>query len=307
MRLLLIVVILLIIIYLLTTYIMFIMISRKFTNYPIKTISKNIEEALKPYNKLIEKGVKWVSKQDKEDIFIKSFDHLSLHAILIEKKNAKGIFIEVHGYRSVASRDIYPSCYHYYDMGYSLLIIDQRTSNKSEGKYLTFGINESKDIISWIKYINNRFNKLPIVLAGVSMGASTIMLSADKIKQNMNVKAILADCGFVSPSEEIKYALKHFFHVNGNLFIFMINIWCRLIGKFDIYSNNTIDSLKNIKIPLLLVHGKEDDLIPSYNSINNYESYEGIKKLVLFDNASHGMSYLVDSKKYINSIKDMIG
>ena len=307
MRLLFILIILLIILYLLTTYIMFIMISRKFNNYPIKTISKNIEEALKPYNKLIEKGVKWVSKQDKEDIYIKSFDDLSLHAIFIEKKNAKGVFIEVHGYRSVASRDIYPSCYHYYDMGYSLLIIDQRTSNKSEGKYLTFGINESKDIISWIKYINNRFNKLPIVLAGVSMGASTIMLSADKIKPTMNVKAILADCGFVSPSEEIKYALKHFFHVNGSIFIFMINIWCKLIGKFDIYSNNTIDSLKNIKIPLLLVHGKDDDLIPSYNSINNYESYEGIKKLVLFDNASHGMSYLVDSKKYIKSIKDIIG
>ena len=302
-----IILVLLIIIYLLTTYIMFILISRKFNNYPIKTISNNITEALKPYKTLTDKGTKWVSKQSKEDIYIKSFDNLKLHALLIEKKQPKGIFIEVHGYRSVASRDIYPSCYHYYNMGYSLLIIDQRTSNKSEGKYLTFGINESKDIISWIEYINSRFPNLDIVLAGVSMGASTVMLSADKIKPNMNVKAILADCGYISPAEEIKYSIKHYFHINANLFIHMINIWSILLAKANLYSLNTINTLKNTKVPLLLIHGEDDDFVPPSNSIKNYESYEGkIKKIVLFKNTPHGMSYLVDPKKYVESIKNTL-
>ena len=38
-----------------------------------------------------------------------------------------------------------------------------------------------------------------------------------------------------------------------------------------------------------------------------YEQYKGDKKeLVLFSKTQHGLSYLVDSKKYIKSIKDML-
>ncbi len=307
MRIVLIIFILLIILYLLTSYIIFLLVCRKFTVYPIKTISKNMAKALVPYKGLIEKGQKWVSKKAKEDVYIKSFDNLKLHGILIEKKNAKGIFIEAHGYRSVSTRDIYPSCYHYYNMGYSLLLIDQRASGKSEGKYLTFGINESEDIVSWCNYVNDRYPNIPIVLAGVSMGASTIMMSVSKLDSNLNVKAILADSGFVSPMEQIGYCLRHYFHIYPGLFIHTINLWCILIGKYNLRSNNTIDSLNTKDIPLLLVHGEEDDFIPIRNSFDNYNKYKGnIKKIETFKDTYHGMSYLVDPKKYIATIKKFL-
>lgn len=294
-------------IYLFISYIAFILICRKFNNYPIKTISKNITEALAPYQKLIEKGQKWVSNKNKEDIYIKSFDNLKLHGILIEKNNPKGIFIEVHGYRSEPTRDIYPSCYHYYNMGYNLLLVDQRTAGQSAGKYLTFGINESKDLYNWVKYINKKYPDLPIVLAGVSMGASTAMMSASLFNKSNNIKAILADSGFVSPIEEISYCIKHYFHVPPISLINMINIWCLLLGKFNLKSKNTIDCLNNNDIPLLLVHGEDDDFIPILNSKNNYEQYNGSKKeFVTFPKAYHGMGYLVDPKRYVDVIKSFI-
>ena len=298
------IIIILIVLYIMISYIAFLLICRKFNNYPLKGVAINIEEALKPYKELREKGLRWVNKKKKEDIFIKSFDNLKLHGLLIKKNKPKGIFIEIHGYRSETAHDIYPSCYHYYNMGYSLLLIDQRTSGKSEGKYLTFGINESKDLISWIKYVNKEFPNLPIVLAGVSMGASTLMLSASMLKESMNVKCLLADSGYISPIEEISYCLKYYLHIPPLLLIDMINVWSILIAKADLKSNNTVDSLNKVNIPLLLVHGEEDDFVPLANSKKNYELYKGDEKeLVTFPNAYHGMGYLVDPKRYIETIK----
>ena len=139
------------------------------------------------------------------------------------------------------------------------------------------------------------------------MGASTAMMSAALFNKNNNIKAILADSGFISPIEEISYCFKRYFHIPPILLINTVNIWCILLGKFNLKSKNTIDCLNKNDIPLLLVHGEEDDFIPIFNSKNNYEQYKGSKKeFVTFPKAYHGMSYLVDSKRYIEIIKSFL-
>lgn len=296
-------------IYLLITFIMFLLVSVK-KNKDFTPMAKAVEETLKPYKVLIDKGNKWVDNKYKNnlvrDIFIKSNDGLKLHGIFIENKKNKGIMIEVHGYRSTAKRDLYPSCYHYYNIGYSLLIIDNRASGLSEGKYITFGIKESDDIICWIKYLNKKYKSTDIVLAGVSMGATSILMAMDKITNKMNVRTILVDCGYVSAYDEVKYCINHYFHIPGILFIDIINFWCKLIGKFDLRGKDTITSMKDSKIPVLFVHGEEDDFVPPFNSKLNYKEYNGKKKLVIFKNATHGISYLVDPSKYVTSIKNFL-
>ncbi len=304
-----IIVVIIFLLYLLITYLMFILISKntKVINLPM---SKNVAKSLKPYEEIMDKGKKWVDDKYKEnqvkDIYIYSRDGLKLHALLIEHKNSNGIFLEVHGYRSTASRDLYASCHEYYKMGYSLLIIDNRTCNKSEGKYITFGVKESEDIISWIEYLNAKFPNKKIVLAGISMGATSVLISLKKIKEEMNIKCAIVDCGYVSAYDEVLYCINHFFHLNGKLFISMIDIWCKLFAKFSLKQENTINSLNNVKIPILFIHGLDDNFVPADNSKNNYQHYRGTKEIVLFENASHGISYLVDPKRYIKCINNII-
>lgn len=295
--------------YLFITFIMFILISRK-TKLISTPMAKGVEKSLISYKKVMDKGQKWIDEKYKKnqikDIFIKSSDGLKLHAIFIEHTNSKGVILESHGYRSSASRDLFASCYEYYNMGYSLLIIDNRTCGKSEGKYITFGIKESKDIICWIKYINKNYPKQDIVLAGISMGATSILMSLKYIKKEMNIKCAIADSGYISAHEEVLYCINHFFHINGKFFINMIDIWCKLFAGFSLKEDDTIKSLEKSKIPILFIHGIEDDFVPTHNSKNNYQNYKGIKKLELFEKASHGISYLVDSKRYINVIKNFL-
>ena len=309
MKIAIIIILITLILYMLITYLMFILISRKI-NENILPMTKYVEKSLEPFQDLIKIGEEWI--QDKynnkkiKDIYIKSRDGLRIHAILIDNKNSKGIFIETHGYRSDYSRDLYPSCHQYYKMGYSLLLIDHRACGKSEGKYITFGIKENIDLISWIKYINKLYPNKNIILAGVSLGASTILMSLKRIKTNMNIKCAIVDSPFISPYEEVLYCIKHYFHINGKIFIDMINLWCILLAKYSLKEENTISSLKRTNIPILFIHGKNDDFIPYKNSIINYKKYKGPKKIVLFDDATHGISYLVKPKEYIKLIESFI-
>ena len=58
--------------------------------------------------------------------------------------------------------------------------------------------------MDWIRYINRRFGeKTQIVLAGISMGASTVLMAAD-LGLPANVKGIMADCPFSEPKEILK-------------------------------------------------------------------------------------------------------
>ena len=86
----------------------------------------------------------------------------------------------------------------------------------------------------------------------------------------------------------------------------MINIWCKIIGNFDLKGKNTITSMINSNIPVLFIHGVEDDFVPPINSKNNHKYYKGPKKLLLFKKASHGISYLVKPDYYVNSIKEFL-
>jgi fermentation-respiration switch protein FrsA (DUF1100 family) len=288
---------------------MFFFICRRISNNFLP-VEKRVQEIIKPYKDIIKEGHDWVKNKienhESEDVYIKSDDNLKLHGTLIEYKNAKGTIIIAHGYRSSPERDLYASTHEYYKMGYNILLFDQRATNQSEGKYITFGVKESNDIISWVKYLNKKYPKKDIILAGVSMGASAILMSMNRIEDNMNVKGIIADSAYISGYDEVKYCINHYFKIPGILFIDMINIWCKLIAKFDLKGKNIIRSMRNSKIPVLLIHGKEDDFVPPVNSIITFKKYKGPKKLLLFEKASHGISYLVKPKYYVNAVKEFL-
>ncbi len=296
--------------YILITYIMFIFVSRKIKEKIFIFYHNGVERTIAPYKKEIELGNDWVNEKKTqgkvEDMYIKSRDGLKLHGILIRNDKNKGIILEAHGYRSYPGRDLYASCFNYYDMGYSLLLIDQRTNDPSEGKYISFGILESDDVIEWCKYLNKKYKNMPIVLAGVSMGAATVMMAIKDIKPNMNIKCVIADCGFISAYDQVAYFMKHLAHISSIPFMWAINIWCKMLGSFDLKDKNVLDILKDKDIPLLLIHGENDELVPTINSKKIYDSYNGKKDLLIMPGAAHGVSYLVDSKKYIKKIKEFL-
>ena len=292
----------LIALYFLLTYFIFRIACKNEDNLFTTIILKNVEKTIEPYKDIIDKGMTWFNSKPSKEVYLVSHDHLKLKGIIIEKENAKGTMILCHGYKGSPIHDLCASIKNYYDMGYNLLLIDQRASNNSEGKYITFGWHESKDLNLWIDYMRKNY-KVPIILGGVSMGSTGIMLA---LKDNPDIKAAIVDCGFVNGYREVRYCIRHYFHIPGSILLPGINYWCNRLGNFDLKKINTVKALENVRIPILFVHGIADEFVPCINSRVNYKYYKGKKDLLLIAKANHGISYLLEPDTYIEKVNEFL-
>ncbi|MCQ2478975.1 MAG: alpha/beta hydrolase, partial [Clostridia bacterium] len=133
------------------------------------------------------------------DVYVTSFDGLRLHGAYYEAKAGAPVEIMCHGYKSIAVRDFSGGIKLALASVHNVLLSDQRAHGKSEGKCLTFGINERKDCLSWIEYIIGRNGAdTKIILMGMSMGAATVLM-ASELELPKNVVGIVADSAYTSP------------------------------------------------------------------------------------------------------------
>jgi len=253
------------------------------------------------YSKYIQAAHRWLTEHCAQDVYITSDDGLKLHGMWVPVDNAKGTVIFSHGYRSSPLLEFGRAFEHYHAHGMNLLIPDQRAHGKSEGRIITFGVKESDDMQAWIAYHNNHFGIFPILLSGLSMGASTVLYLADR-DLGGNIKGIIADCGFTSPHEILSCVFRDVTHLWATPSILVAELCARCFGSFSLWQCDTRKSLSAARVPVLLVHGKADDFVPYEMSEQGYDACTGPKQLFLVDGAQHGVSYLVEKEKYTQLI-----
>lgn len=237
-----------------------------------------------------------------EKVQITSFDNLKLVGKYYECGKDNIIEIMFHGYRGKAERDLCGGIQRAFALNHNVLIVDQRTSGESEGNVISFGINERKDCLSWIDFINKKFNNPCIILCGISMGAATVLMASNMNLPN-NVIGILADCSYSSQKEIIMKCTKDL-HLPPKLFYPFIKFGAKLFGHFNLEETSPIQAIKDSNIPIILFHGTTDDFVPCYMSEKLYAEKPENAKLVTIPNAGHGLCYLIDSELYIKSLKE---
>ena len=247
----------------------------------------------------------WLRAHNQKDVYITSEDGLRLRARWIENENPVGTILFAHGYRSTPILDFGVAYPFYYEMGFNILIPDQRAHGESQGRFITFGVKECKDFLRWIDYHNQHLGKYPLLLSGLSMGAATVMYLADEDLPE-NVGGIIADCGFTSPKDILGCIFTRVTHMPSAIAIYATDIFARLIAGFSLYKKDSRKTLAKNKLPILLVHGKDDDFVPCTMTEEGYEACSGNKHLLLVDGAGHGVSFLKDPDGYITLLHKMI-
>ncbi|MBQ5897309.1 MAG: alpha/beta hydrolase [Oscillospiraceae bacterium] len=248
------------------------------------------------YADVIEAGKKWYETQKKEDIRIKSRDGLNLHGVFIENPDAKRVILCVHGYHGGAVRDFSGGFQLAQKMGRNLLVVDQRASGKSEGTTICFGIKEKYDCLEWIKYALERFGDIPIMLTGVSMGGATVLM-ASELDLPENVKCIVSDCPYTSPYEIIARECEKM-GIPAKLGMPFVCLGARIFGNLKLSGEGAEKAVKNTKVPILLVHGEDDDFVPFEMGKRIYEANPEMITFEAFPNAAHGISFIVDTERY---------
>ncbi len=264
------------------------------------------EEAIKKtsYGKYYENiviGDKFLRENATKELQIESYDGLKLHAVWVPAENPKGTILLAHGYRSSKIIDFSLAFGMYHAMGMNILLPDQRAHGKSEGRFITFGVKESRDMQTWVAYHNDTFGKLPLVLSGLSMGASTMLYLADADLPE-NVKGIIADCGFTSPKEIIKSVFHSIIHLPAETTLWATDLFARLFAGFSLTEKDTRKILQNSKLPVLLVHGMDDGFVPCEMTRQAYAVCKEPKELLLVEGADHGVSFLVAKERYVQTV-----
>lgn len=262
----------------------------------------------KSYEPFREDMIRWtkeVRALPREHMTIESFDGLTLHANFYEYAPGAPLEIMFHGYRGSAERDLSGGVQRCFRLGRSVLMVDQRCSGLSGGNVITFGIREHRDCLAWVEYAAKRFPDRKIILTGISMGATTVMMTADKDLPG-NIIGILADCGFDAAENIIKKVIAGM-GLPVKAAYFFVKLGARLFGRFDLEEWTALEAVKNAKVPVIFFHGESDDFVPCEMSRALYEACGSRKKLVTVPGAGHGLSYPVAPEEYFAALREFFG
>ncbi|MBQ8204108.1 MAG: alpha/beta hydrolase [Clostridia bacterium] len=244
-----------------------------------------------------------VKQMPYEKVSITSFDGLKLCGKYYEYAPHAPIELMFHGYRGSAERDLCGGVQRCFKLGHSALLVDQRGIGDSDGKVITFGVNEHKDCLKWIDFMIERFGKdVKIIICGISMGASTVLMAAGE-ELPENVIGVLADCGFNSAKDIIKSVIKSM-GLPENLAYPFVKLGARLYGGFNLEETCAEEALKKCKIPAIFFHGDTDDFVPCNMSKKNFDSCNSKKRLVTIKGAGHGLSYVIDPDTYLKELRE---
>ena len=238
-----------------------------------------------------------------ERVSATSFDGLRLAGRYYHVRQGAPLAILCHGYRGTPSRDFCGGAEICLNAGYNVLLIEQRAHCSSEGHTITFGVNERRDCLTWTRYAVERFGpEVRILLVGISMGGGSVLM-ASELPLPENVRGILADCPFTSPREIILDVGRHR-SLPADLLWPMVALGAHLYGGFSPNAASAIEAVKHAIVPILLIHGEADRLVPCEMGRRIAAAAPDRVELHTFPGAEHGTSYLSDTERYTRIVTD---
>ena len=251
----------------------------------------------------VPRALQWLRDHNAEDVTVTSFDGLRLSGKWVKAEKPIGTIILFHGYHTHFAHDFSGIFDLYHGLGLNLLLVRQRAHGESEGKYITFGVRERKDVLRWVEFHNRTHGMDNVFLGGMSMGASTLLFAAGE-DLPPNVRGITADCGFSSPAEILGHIIRKDFHLPPKLVLPLVDFWARLLAGFSLYECNSRDTLSRSKTPILFIHGKADTFVPCAMSQAGYDRCASDREIHLIDGAGHGRAYLFEPERLTRALTE---
>lgn len=258
-----------------------------------------------PYREEMRRLYHQLNDRPWEHVTILSHDGLKLSGRYYHVKDGAPLDIGFHGYRSHPLTDFSGGTELSFQLGHNVLLVDERAHGRSEGSTISFGILERQDVFSWVNYAIERFgHDVTILIYGVSMGGATVLMASD-LDWPANVKGIIADCPYAKPLDVIMHVGRNTSFPNWLIKPFAC-LGARIWGGFDLLDTDAVEAVKNAKIPILIIHGEDDRYVPCEMSESVARANPQMVKRFTFHGAAHGISYLVDTPRYQQIVKDFL-
>ena len=260
-------------------------------------------EIYEPYHESMIGWMKQIRSMPHDEFEITSFDGLKLRGRYYETKKGAPIEIMFHGYQGNAERDLCGGVFRAFALDHNALIVDHRASGTSDGRIITFGINEHKDCLRWVDFAVKHFgDDVRLILTGISMGAATVM-TASGCDLPKNVMFVLADCGYTTAKDIIKKVIRDM-KLPDNLLYPFVKLGARIFGRFDLEETSPLERVKQSRVPIIIYHGDTDAFVPCEMSRELYEACSAKKRLEIISGVGHGLCYPSNKEQYLSAARE---
>jgi hypothetical protein len=236
-----------------------------------------------------------------EELILRTAEGFGLHCWLISAGiGSRGTIIYLHGVSECKIVGL-PLAKRLFERGYNVFLYDSRRHGDSEGTYCTYGFYEKHDVATVMSYLQSR-NDLrvgKVGLFGSSMGAAVAVQVA---AMDRRVAAVVAESGFATLrtifDDYQKRMIKLPWHYLRNLVIKR----SERMAHFKASTVSPLEAVRQIHVPLFILHGTKDRLIKCSYSEQLYEAANEPKQLWLVQGAEHSDMAEVGGEEYYRMI-----
>lgn len=236
-----------------------------------------------------------------EDVTLKTPEGIPLRCWLIPAgDDARGTVVYLHGVSECRIVGL-PIAKLLHGLGYNVFLYDSRRHGDSGGNYCTYGFYEKHDAVSVISHLLGRADIRVgrIGLFGTSMGAAVALQVA---AIDHRVVAVVAESGFATLrtifDDYQKRMIKLPWHYLRNLVIRR----SEHLAHFRANAVSPREAVKEIHVPLFVLHGTADDLIACRYSEMVFANANPPKELWLIEGARHDNMAEVGGEEYTRRI-----
>jgi len=263
-------------------------------------IYPKVQDYTYTYNYELEKGkMGRFDNLEKQEIYIDSQYGYKIHGFFFLNNNSKNIIILCHG----INWSLYGSA-KYMDMflkrGFAVFIYDHRNHGLSGGSDTSFGYYEKFDLKKCTDYLFDKLGEDIIVgLHGESMGAGIVL---QNIAIDHRIKFCIEDCGYSDAEALFKHRLEKDYNIKRFPLIKLSSKITKMRVGWEFKDVSPITTLPMVKIPILFIHGDEDDYVPTFMCKQMYKIKKGYKDIYIASNAGHAEVYWKNKDEYENRV-----
>lgn len=245
--------------------------------------------------------------RDKQTWHETTKDGLKLDAwyVAADKKTNKTVILAHGWHNNKTTMAIYGELFH--DLGYNVLIPDNRAHGKSQGKIIGYGWLDRRDYSQWLnQIIDTNGNNSDIIMYGMSMGAATVLSVSGESDLPSQVKAVIADSSYTSLLEETK-------HEAGNMYKLpwfpLVNITSGISKVRAGYFYGEASPLKQVAKstrPTFFIHGSSDTFVPTKMVYSLYHALNAPKQLWIGKGSEHVQTFHDHPIEYRHKIQSFL-
>lgn len=253
----------------------------------------------------IQETKEWLQTASYEKLSLTSEDGYLFKAVTFspEEESHKWVLL-LHGYTGW-KEELYPIAFQYVQKGYHALVPDMRCSGESEGDFIGMGWTDRLDNMLWLNEILARDPEAEIIIHGQSMGAAcALMMSAEDLPSQ--VSAIVSDCAYTDAYSMFAKQMKDWFGLPSFPLLDSMNLVLQLRGGYDLKDASALEAVKKTRLPVLIIHGDQDDMVPVEMAYELYEAAGGEKELLIVPGAGHAQAVDKDPEAYYDTVFDFL-